>query len=84
MRICFTCHDEFLLEQFPLLFTCLPFSVSVSLDFPCTAHASLPGRLSHNCPGLHHNFSEICTKISCCFFDRLIAKFHHARYMTPN
>jgi hypothetical protein len=34
-----------------------PFSVSVSLDFPCTAHAFLPERLSNRC-----TFSEICTE----------------------
>jgi hypothetical protein len=39
-----------------------PFSVSVSLYFPCTACAFFPERLSNHCHGLHRTFSEICTK----------------------
>jgi hypothetical protein len=38
------------------------FSVSVSLDFPCTAHAFFPEHLSNHCQGLSRTFSEICTK----------------------
>jgi hypothetical protein len=34
-----------------------PFSVSVSLNFPCTAHAFFPERLFNNCQGLRRNFS---------------------------
>jgi hypothetical protein len=34
----------------------LPSSVSVSLDFPCTAHAILPERLSNHSQGLHCTF----------------------------
>jgi hypothetical protein len=37
-------------------------SVSVSLDFPCTAHAFFPERLSKHCQGIRRTFSEICTK----------------------
>jgi hypothetical protein len=47
-----------------------------SLDFPCTAHAFFPERLSNHCQGLHHTFSEICTK--CCPFVGSIAKSHQA------
>jgi hypothetical protein len=38
-----------------------PFSVSVSLDFPCTAYAFFPKRLSNHCQSLRRPFSEICT-----------------------
>jgi hypothetical protein len=42
----------------------LPFSVSVSLslDFPCRAHAFFPERQLHHCRDLCRNFTEICTK----------------------
>jgi hypothetical protein len=36
------------------------FSVSVSFDSPCEAHAFFPERLS--CQGFHHTFFEIDTK----------------------
>jgi hypothetical protein len=39
-----------------------PFSVSVSLDFACAAHAIFPERLSNHCQGLCGTSSEICTK----------------------
>jgi hypothetical protein len=39
-----------------------PFLVTVSLDFPCTAHAFFPERLSNHCQGIRRNFSEISTK----------------------
>jgi hypothetical protein len=39
-----------------------PFSISMSLDVPCTAHASLPERLFNHCQGLHRTFSETCTQ----------------------
>jgi hypothetical protein len=42
-----------------VLFTFLAFSVSESLDFPCTAHIFLPERLSNDCQGLRLTFSEI-------------------------
>jgi hypothetical protein len=38
------------------------FSVSVSLDFPCAAHAFFPERLSNHCLGLRCTSSEFCTK----------------------
>jgi hypothetical protein len=38
------------------------FSVSVSFDFLCTAHAFFPERLSNHCQGLRRTSSEICTK----------------------
>jgi hypothetical protein len=38
------------------------FSVSVSLDFQCTAHAFFPECLSNQCQGLRRNFPEIFTK----------------------
>jgi hypothetical protein len=38
------------------------FSVSVSLDFPCTAHAFFPESLSNHCQDLHRTYPEICTK----------------------
>jgi hypothetical protein len=44
-----------------LLFTCLAFSVSVSLDFPRTAHDFFSG-LSNHFHGLRRTFSEICKK----------------------
>jgi hypothetical protein len=43
-----------------LLFTCFSFFGLVSLDFPCTAHAFFPERLSNHCQGLCRTFSEIC------------------------
>jgi hypothetical protein len=39
-----------------------PYSVSVSLDFQCTAHAFYPERLSNHCQGLRLTFYEICIK----------------------
>jgi hypothetical protein len=38
------------------------FSVSVSSDFPCTANAFFPGRLSNHCQRLRRTPYEICTK----------------------
>jgi hypothetical protein len=38
-----------------------PFSVSVSLDFPCTTHTFFLERLFNHCPGLCCTFSKICT-----------------------
>jgi hypothetical protein len=38
------------------------FSVSVSLDFPCTTHAFFPKCLFNHCQGLHHTFCEIHTE----------------------
>jgi hypothetical protein len=40
-----------------------PFPVSVSFDFPCTAHAFFPEHLSDNCQGIRRTFSEIYTKM---------------------
>jgi hypothetical protein len=37
-------------------FTCLAFSISVSSDFPCTAHAFFPKHLSDHCQSLHCTF----------------------------
>jgi putative salt-induced outer membrane protein YdiY len=37
-------------------------SVSVSLDFPCTAQAFFLDHFSNHCQGLRHTFSEFCTK----------------------
>jgi hypothetical protein len=45
-----------------LFITCLAFSDSVNLDFPCMAHGFSPERLSNNCKGLRRTFSLICTK----------------------
>jgi hypothetical protein len=39
------------------------FSVSVSLGFPCTAHAFFPERVSNHCQGLRRTFTQICTKL---------------------
>jgi hypothetical protein len=39
-----------------------PLSVSVSFNFPCTAHAFFPERLSNHFQGLRRTFSEICAK----------------------
>jgi hypothetical protein len=38
------------------------FSVTVSLDFPCMAHAFFPKCLSNHFQGLRSTSSEICTK----------------------
>jgi hypothetical protein len=67
---CMACQDEFLVNNsldikeneehaldFTLHLSCL-FSISVSLDFPCMAHALL----SNHYRGLHHTFSKIYTK----------------------
>jgi hypothetical protein len=40
-----------------------PFSVSVSLSFPCTAHALFHERLSNHCQRLRHTFSAICKNL---------------------
>jgi hypothetical protein len=46
-----------------LLFSGLAFfSVSMSVDFPCTAHAFFPERLSNHCQGLRHTYFYICAK----------------------
>jgi hypothetical protein len=37
------------------------FPVSVSLDFPCTAHAVFLDRVSNHCHGLRRTFSKFCT-----------------------
>jgi hypothetical protein len=69
-----------------LLFTFLAFSVSVSLDFLCMAHAFLPERLSNHCQGLLRtsfgNLHKICTK--CSSFVGSIAKSKKARSKIPN
>jgi hypothetical protein len=39
----------------------MPFSVLVTLDFPCTAHAFFSEFLSNHCHG-RSTFSETCTK----------------------
>jgi hypothetical protein len=61
------------------LFTCLAFSVSVSLDFPCPAHVILSERLFNHFQGLRRTFSEISIKSVGS-----IAKYHQARYKIPN
>jgi hypothetical protein len=45
-----------------LLFPCFAFSVSVTLDFPFTAHAFLLECLFNHCQGLRRTFSKFCTK----------------------
>jgi hypothetical protein len=45
-----------------------PFPVSVSLDFPCTAHAFFPERLSIRCQGLCRSLPEICTEFDAVPF----------------
>jgi hypothetical protein len=40
-----------------------PFSVSVSLDSPCTAHAFFPYSSSNHCQGLCRTFPGICTTV---------------------
>jgi hypothetical protein len=39
-----------------------PFPVSVNLDFPCTARAFFPERLTNHCQGVRHTLFEIYTK----------------------
>jgi hypothetical protein len=46
-----------------LLFTCLAFSVLVSLDFTCTTHAFFLECLFNQCQGLLRTFSYICAKL---------------------
>jgi hypothetical protein len=70
---CLVCQYEFFMndpldvkENDELVFDfALPlsrrFSVSVSFDFPCTAHTLFPERLCNRCQGLRHTLSEICT-----------------------
>jgi hypothetical protein len=70
---CLACEEEFFMKNpldvkenenaldFSLLLSRL-FSVSVSLDFPCTVHALFPERLSNHCQGIRRTFSEICRK----------------------
>jgi hypothetical protein len=70
---------------FNLLFICLAFfSASACVNFPSTAHAFFPLRLSNHFQGLCCTFSRDVHKIWCCFFVGSIAKLHHARYMIPN
>jgi hypothetical protein len=52
-------------------FTCLAFSVFISLDFLCTAYALFSERLSNHCQGLSHTFSKICTKFDAVFLSDL-------------
>jgi hypothetical protein len=49
-------------EHLTLLFAYLAVSVSVNIDFPCTAHVFFPERLSSHYQGLLRNSFEICTK----------------------
>jgi hypothetical protein len=44
------------------------FSVSVSLNFSCTAYVFFPERLSNHCKGLRLNFFEICTECNAAHF----------------
>jgi hypothetical protein len=68
------CQDEFFANSFldvkkimsmllTFLFTSLAFSVSASLDFPCTAHTFFPKHLSNHFQGLLRSVSEICIKL---------------------
>jgi hypothetical protein len=61
-----------------------PFSVSVSLNFPCTAHTLFPERLSNHWQGLRRTFSEICSKSDAVPSSDLSLNHHQARYTTPN
>jgi hypothetical protein len=71
-----------------LLFTCFAFfSVSVSLDFPCMAHAFFTERLSKLCQGVRRfppPPPQDLHTVLCCSFVRSIMKLHQARYTTPN
>jgi hypothetical protein len=61
------------------------FTVSVSLDFPWTAHAFFPRRLSNHCQGLcRFFFSQDLHKICCSSFVGSLAKFHQIGYNTQN
>jgi hypothetical protein len=53
-------NDEHALG-FAVYQSCLS-SVSLTLDFPCMAHAFFPEHLSDHCQGIRRTFSEICTK----------------------
>jgi hypothetical protein len=55
-----------------------PLSVSVSLDFPCTAYAFFPERVSKHFQGLRSTYSEICTK----FYEHSLSD--PSRNRTPN
>jgi hypothetical protein len=53
--------------------TCLAFfSVSVRLDFPCTAHAFFLERLSNHCQGLHRTSSETARNLML-----FLCRIHH-------
>jgi hypothetical protein len=43
-------------------------SVSMSLNFPCTAHAFFPEGLCNHCQGLPPTFSQICTMFDAVRF----------------
>jgi hypothetical protein len=61
-----------------------PFSVSVSLDFMCMAHAFFLERLSNHCEGLRRTLFQDLYKTWCSSFVEFIAKSHRATYTTPN
>jgi hypothetical protein len=55
--------NEMMSMLLTLLFAYLAFSVSVNIDFPCTAHIFFPEHLSSHYQGLLRTFFEICTKL---------------------
>jgi hypothetical protein len=57
-----------------------PCLVSLSLDFPCTAQAFFPQRLSNHCQGLSSTVSKV---VWCTSFVGSIAESHQARYTMP-
>jgi hypothetical protein len=61
----------------------LRFLVSVSLDFPCTAHVFFPERSSNHYQGLVALFRDL-HNISCCSFVESIAISHRSRCTTAN
>jgi hypothetical protein len=58
-----------------------PFSVSVSLDFSIGRIVAMSQGLNHKSSSFH---LEQNLMLTCCSFVGSVAKFHQARYMTPN
>jgi hypothetical protein len=63
---CLACQNEFFVKNsFDVKENyehTLAFSVSVSLNFPCTAHVFFPKRHFNHLQGFRRTFSEICIK----------------------
>jgi hypothetical protein len=65
------------------LIHCCCSTVSASLDFPCTAHAFLPERLSNHCQGLGHISLTFAHNLML-FLCQLHREIAQATYTTTN